>query len=154
MAVILAASSRIFTLQFLLAQKDNVLQPKADVTATEGEAVTLGCEYNTSQTTASLFWYKQDVNDRPRFILSRSTFSLEKTEDGVKNRFKSRLNSTLRSVPLTIEELQPSDSAVYYCALQPTVTGNTKTQDKNLYCANSSTSTRGSQIQSSFVGVK
>uniref|UniRef100_A0A667WLS6 Ig-like domain-containing protein n=1 Tax=Myripristis murdjan TaxID=586833 RepID=A0A667WLS6_9TELE len=100
----------------LWAQKDNVLQPKADVTATEGEAVTLGCEYNTSSTTAYLYWYKQDVKDRPRFILSRSTFSYEKTEDGVKNRFKSRLNSTLRSVPLTIVELQPSDSAVYYCA--------------------------------------
>uniref|UniRef100_A0A667WQL7 Ig-like domain-containing protein n=1 Tax=Myripristis murdjan TaxID=586833 RepID=A0A667WQL7_9TELE len=100
----------------LWAQKDNVLQPKADVTATEGEAVTLGCEYNTSQTTPYLYWYKQDVSDRPRFILSRSKFSLEKTEDGVKDRFKSRLNSTLRSVPLTIEELQPSDSAVYYCA--------------------------------------
>uniref|UniRef100_A0A667ZRB4 Ig-like domain-containing protein n=1 Tax=Myripristis murdjan TaxID=586833 RepID=A0A667ZRB4_9TELE len=138
----------------LWAQKDNVLQPKADVTATEGEAVTLGCEYNTSQTTPYLYWYKQDVNDRPRFILSRSTISFEKTEDGVKDRFKSKLNSTLRSVPLTIEELQPSDSAVYYCALQPTVTGNTKTQDKNLHCANSSTSTRGNQIQWSFIEAK
>uniref|UniRef100_A0A667WQG5 Ig-like domain-containing protein n=1 Tax=Myripristis murdjan TaxID=586833 RepID=A0A667WQG5_9TELE len=138
----------------LWAQKDNVLQPKADVTATEGEAVTLGCEYNTSQTTPYLYWYKQDVSDRPRFILSRSKFSLEKTEDGVKDRFKSRLNSTLRSIPLTIVELQPSDSAVYYCALQPTVTGNTKTQDKNLHCAYSSTSTRGSQIHLSFIEAK
>uniref|UniRef100_A0A667WM47 Ig-like domain-containing protein n=1 Tax=Myripristis murdjan TaxID=586833 RepID=A0A667WM47_9TELE len=110
----------------LWAQKDNVLQPKADVTATEGEAVTLGCEYNTSSTTPYLYWYKQDVSDRPRFILSRSKFSLEKTEDGVKDRFKSRLNSTLRS-------LQPSDSALYYCAVKPTVTGNTQSLYKNLW---------------------
>ncbi|CAK6985013.1 immunoglobulin lambda-1 light chain-like, partial [Scomber scombrus] len=53
------------------AQQDNVLQPKGDVTATEGQTVTLGCQYKTSGTNNNLFWYKQDGNNRPKFILSR-----------------------------------------------------------------------------------
>ncbi|KAI3374112.1 hypothetical protein L3Q82_005928 [Scortum barcoo] len=107
------------------AQKDNVLQPKGDVTVTEGEEVTLPCQYNTTSTTNYLFWYKQDGNNSPKFILSRFTFGEGKTE--ADQRFSSTLNSTLRSVPLKIQKLQLSDSAVYYCALQPTVTGNSKT---------------------------
>uniref|UniRef100_A0A8D0AL91 Ig-like domain-containing protein n=1 Tax=Sander lucioperca TaxID=283035 RepID=A0A8D0AL91_SANLU len=113
------------------AQKDNVLQPKGDVTATEGEAVTLGCQYNSSSTNDYLFWYKQDGNNSPKFILSRFKVGTGKTVD--EEKFSSTLNSSLRSVPLKIQKLQLSDSAVYYCALRPTVTGNTKTLYKNLW---------------------
>uniref|UniRef100_A0A8D0B0C3 Ig-like domain-containing protein n=1 Tax=Sander lucioperca TaxID=283035 RepID=A0A8D0B0C3_SANLU len=117
-----------------LAQKDNVLQPKGDVTATEGEAVTLGCQYNSSSTTSNyLFWYKQDGNNSPKFILSRIQRDEGNTADEFRERFSSTHNSRLRSVPLKIQKLQLSDSAVYYCALQPTVTGNTKTLYKNLW---------------------
>ncbi|XP_053186885.1 T cell receptor alpha variable 38-2/delta variable 8, partial [Scomber japonicus] len=107
--------------------QDNVLQPKGDVTATKGEPVILECEYNTSSTQPNLFWYKQDGNNRPKFILSRYKLDEGNTVDEFKERFSSTLDSTSRSVPLKIQKLQLSDSAVYYCALRPTVTGNTKT---------------------------
>ncbi|XP_038573126.1 uncharacterized protein LOC119901623, partial [Micropterus salmoides] len=99
------------------AQKDNVLQPEGDVTAAEGEPVTLGCLYNSSTTNYYLFWYKQDGNNSPTFILSRFKIGEGKTEDEYKERFSSTLDSTSRSVPLKIQKLQLSDSAVYYCAL-------------------------------------
>uniref|UniRef100_A0A3Q1HB53 Ig-like domain-containing protein n=1 Tax=Anabas testudineus TaxID=64144 RepID=A0A3Q1HB53_ANATE len=110
-----------------LAQKDNVLQPEGDETQTEGDTVTLDCLYNSSSSNDYLFWYKQDGNNRPRFILSRFKIGQGKTEDEFKERFSSRLNSTFRSVPLKIQKLHVSDSAVYYCALRPTVTGNIPT---------------------------
>uniref|UniRef100_A0A669C5Z9 Ig-like domain-containing protein n=1 Tax=Oreochromis niloticus TaxID=8128 RepID=A0A669C5Z9_ORENI len=116
------------------AQKDNVLQAKGEETAAAGGTVTLHCLYNTSSLTGtSLFWYKQDGNNSPTFILSRVSRDDGNTEDEFKERFSSTLDSSIRSVPLKIQKLQLSDSAVYYCALQPTVTGNTKTLYKNLW---------------------
>uniref|UniRef100_A0A8P4KEZ2 Ig-like domain-containing protein n=1 Tax=Dicentrarchus labrax TaxID=13489 RepID=A0A8P4KEZ2_DICLA len=108
------------------AQRDNVLQPKGDVTATEGEEVTLDCQYNSSSSNDYLFWYKQDGNNSPKFILSQ-----DNAADFLKERFNATINKP--SVPLKIQKLQLSDSAVYYCALRPTVTGNTKTLYKNLW---------------------
>uniref|UniRef100_A0A3Q3MT71 Ig-like domain-containing protein n=1 Tax=Labrus bergylta TaxID=56723 RepID=A0A3Q3MT71_9LABR len=95
------------------------------------DAVTLGCQYNSSSSNDYLFWYKQDGNNSPKFILSRFKIGEGKTMKESVERFSSTLDSTLRSVPLKIQKLQLTDSAVYYCALQPTVTGNTTTLYKN-----------------------
>uniref|UniRef100_A0A8C9X8T7 Ig-like domain-containing protein n=1 Tax=Sander lucioperca TaxID=283035 RepID=A0A8C9X8T7_SANLU len=107
------------------SQKDNVLQPKGDVTATEGEAVTLGCQYNSSSINNYLFWYKQDGNNSPK--LKKGSVHRSHGSQGVDATIKNK------SVPLKIQKLQLSDSAVYYCALRSTVTGNTKTLYKNLW---------------------
>uniref|UniRef100_A0A8C2ZRR9 Ig-like domain-containing protein n=1 Tax=Cyclopterus lumpus TaxID=8103 RepID=A0A8C2ZRR9_CYCLU len=112
------------------AQTDSVLQPQAEVAATEGEAVTLGCQYNSSSSNHYLFWYKQDGNNSPKFILSFSK-KVFKAPEFLKDRFDASINKT--SVPLKIQKLHLSDSAVYYCALRPTVTGNTTTLYKNLW---------------------
>uniref|UniRef100_A0A672HFA3 Ig-like domain-containing protein n=1 Tax=Salarias fasciatus TaxID=181472 RepID=A0A672HFA3_SALFA len=114
-----------------LAQKDNVLQPRGEVTADEGHSVTLDCLYNTTSSDYYLFWYKQEGNKSPKFILSRFKVGEGKTED--EEKYSSTLDSSLRSVPLKIQKLELSDSAVYYCALQPTVTGNSSTVDENLW---------------------
>uniref|UniRef100_A0A3Q3EDX9 Immunoglobulin V-set domain-containing protein n=1 Tax=Labrus bergylta TaxID=56723 RepID=A0A3Q3EDX9_9LABR len=89
-----------------MAQKDNVLQPEGDVTATEGEAVTLGCQYNSSSSNYYLYWYKQDGNNSPKFIMSRFKIGEGKTMKEFEERFSSTLDSTLRSVPLKIQKLQ------------------------------------------------
>uniref|UniRef100_A0A674P128 Ig-like domain-containing protein n=1 Tax=Takifugu rubripes TaxID=31033 RepID=A0A674P128_TAKRU len=88
--------------------------------------VTLDCTFQTTDPSPYLFWYKQDGTSRPQFILSRVKGDKGKTEDEFKERFSSTVNSTMKSAPLKIQELQLSDSAVYYCALRPTVTGSSK----------------------------
>uniref|UniRef100_A0A3B3HNC3 Ig-like domain-containing protein n=1 Tax=Oryzias latipes TaxID=8090 RepID=A0A3B3HNC3_ORYLA len=115
-----------------IAQTDNVQQPGGDVTAAEGDTVTLGCHFNSSSSNYYLFWYKQDGSNRPTFILSRFKIGTGTTSEEFKERFSSSLDSESRSVPLKIQKLHVSDSAVYYCALQPTVTGNSKALHKNL----------------------
>uniref|UniRef100_A0A3B3DGD7 Ig-like domain-containing protein n=1 Tax=Oryzias melastigma TaxID=30732 RepID=A0A3B3DGD7_ORYME len=115
------------------AQTDSVQQPGGDVTAAEGDSVTLGCHFNSSLSNYYLFWYKQEGNNRPTFILNRFKTGTGTTAEEFKERFSSSLDSVSRSVPLTIHNLHVSDSAVYYCALQPTVTGNSKTLYKNLH---------------------
>ena len=113
--------------------EDRVIQPPGDVIRTEGDSVTLNCTFETSYNGPTLFWYKQDGNNSPKFILSRIQRDDGNTADEFKERFSSTLNSALKSVPLKIQKLQLSDSAVYYCALQPTVTANSKTLYKNLW---------------------
>uniref|UniRef100_A0A3Q1HWZ3 Ig-like domain-containing protein n=1 Tax=Acanthochromis polyacanthus TaxID=80966 RepID=A0A3Q1HWZ3_9TELE len=107
--------------------EDKVMQPSGDVIAAEGDTVTLDCTFESSYTgQTTLFWYKQEVNDFPKYMLRRDTYGTgDNAPEFQKHRFDAKLNET--SVPLKIQKLQLSDSAVYYCALQPTVTGNSKT---------------------------
>ncbi|XP_039510549.1 immunoglobulin omega chain-like [Pimephales promelas] len=140
--------------------QDNVDQPLREKTSAEGNQVTLLCNYTiTSSANAYLFWYKQLLNRSPTFILSEFTVGKGTTEPDFKKRFSATLDSTSRSVPLTIQDdvilwtvlnklqdfklllkdqlsqstdVSVSDSAVYYCALATTVTGNTSTLYKNL----------------------
>uniref|UniRef100_A0A8C7MJY0 Ig-like domain-containing protein n=1 Tax=Oncorhynchus kisutch TaxID=8019 RepID=A0A8C7MJY0_ONCKI len=94
------------------------------VIATEGGLVTLSCQYNTSANNAYLYWFKHEENDFPKHMLSRYSFGSGDNAAGFKERFDARLDADSKSVPLTIQRVQLSDSAVYYCALQPTVRGN------------------------------
>uniref|UniRef100_A0A671TZA3 Ig-like domain-containing protein n=1 Tax=Sparus aurata TaxID=8175 RepID=A0A671TZA3_SPAAU len=110
---------------------DRVIQPTGDVIAAEGDIVTLGCTFETSGTNPTLFWYEQEGNNFPKFILKCFSKTVEHADDFEKDRFNATIIN--KSVPLKIQKLQLSDSAVYYCALQPTVTGNTKTLYKNLW---------------------
>uniref|UniRef100_A0A672PD90 Ig-like domain-containing protein n=1 Tax=Sinocyclocheilus grahami TaxID=75366 RepID=A0A672PD90_SINGR len=102
--------------------QDRVEQPLGEMTATKGDPVTLQCNYSTIATNAYLFWYKQLPNRSPTFILSEFTIGKGTTEDEFKERFSATLDSKSSTVRLTIKNLRVSDSAVYYCALKPTVT--------------------------------
>uniref|UniRef100_A0A671U3F6 Ig-like domain-containing protein n=1 Tax=Sparus aurata TaxID=8175 RepID=A0A671U3F6_SPAAU len=99
---------------------DRVIQPTGDVIAAEGDTVTLDCTFETSDPSYYLFWYKQDGNNSPKFMLNRPKFGTGNTEKEYEGRFSSKVNSTSNSVPLKIQKVQLSDFAVYYCALQPT----------------------------------
>uniref|UniRef100_A0A674F3E0 Ig-like domain-containing protein n=1 Tax=Salmo trutta TaxID=8032 RepID=A0A674F3E0_SALTR len=102
--------------------EENVRQPTEDALVVEGQPTTLTCLFDTADLSPNLFWYKQQTNSNPIFMLRRDKFSPGETATEFKERFDARLNFTAKSVPLTIQRLQLSDSAVYYCALRPTVT--------------------------------
>jgi len=101
--------------------QDKVEQSYGERTASEGDQVILKCNYTTTSNNPYLFWYKQLPNRSPIFILNKYTFG-GTIEPDFKKRFSATLDSTSRSVPLTIQDVSVSDSAVYYCALRPTVT--------------------------------
>uniref|UniRef100_A0A8C1NB74 Ig-like domain-containing protein n=1 Tax=Cyprinus carpio TaxID=7962 RepID=A0A8C1NB74_CYPCA len=102
--------------------QDKVEQLSREMTANEAAQIMLLCNYSTSSYNSYHYWYKQLENKSPTFILSEFTLGKGTTEDEFKERFSATLNSTSRTVPLVIKNLRVSDSAVYYCALRPTVT--------------------------------
>uniref|UniRef100_A0A8C7TXE8 Ig-like domain-containing protein n=1 Tax=Oncorhynchus mykiss TaxID=8022 RepID=A0A8C7TXE8_ONCMY len=120
--------------------EEAVDQQSGHVTALEGGLVTLSCNYTSSSTSPDLFWYIQSTRDSPQYVLRRDRYSGGSNSDEFKKRFDSRLNFTSSSVLLTIQRLQLSDSAVFYCALKPTVTtGYTASLQKHMELLNDNT---------------
>uniref|UniRef100_A0A3P9JB73 Ig-like domain-containing protein n=1 Tax=Oryzias latipes TaxID=8090 RepID=A0A3P9JB73_ORYLA len=115
--------------------EDKVIQPGGEVIASEGDSLTLNCTFEKTTTHAYLFWYKQEVNSYPKYMLKRGTYGTgEYSPEFEEERFDAELKG--KSVPLKIQKLHVSDSALYYCALQPTVTGNSKALYLNLWSNN------------------
>uniref|UniRef100_A0A3Q3GZL7 Ig-like domain-containing protein n=1 Tax=Labrus bergylta TaxID=56723 RepID=A0A3Q3GZL7_9LABR len=101
--------------------EDRVIQPTEDVFASEGDTVTLDCQFETS-TTLYLFWYRQEMGDFPKYMW-KGYGGFSENAPGISiERYKER-----NRVDLQISSAALTDSAVYYCALRPTVTGNTTT---------------------------
>uniref|UniRef100_A0A3B3ID87 Ig-like domain-containing protein n=1 Tax=Oryzias latipes TaxID=8090 RepID=A0A3B3ID87_ORYLA len=123
--------------------EDKVIQPGREVIAAEGDSLTLNCTFETIDKSAYLFWYKQEVNSYPKYILKRDTYGTnENAPEFKKDRFDAELKD--KSVHLQISSAAVTYSAVYYCVLRPTVTGNSKTLYKNPQSTQYSTlSTRG-----------
>uniref|UniRef100_A0A3Q3E4X3 Ig-like domain-containing protein n=1 Tax=Labrus bergylta TaxID=56723 RepID=A0A3Q3E4X3_9LABR len=92
---------------------------------------TLDCTFETTDTNPFLFWYRQEAGDFPKYMLRCYSNKAENAPGISEDRFKAAING--KSVPLKIQKLQLTDSAVYYCAVRPTVTGNTTTLVKNLW---------------------
>ncbi|KAL2097862.1 hypothetical protein ACEWY4_007069 [Coilia grayii] len=105
----------------MVGGEDSVNQTHGDLNAFGGDTVTIACHYETSANTPSLLWYRHQANGFPEFMLITYTYREGDTEEKFKQRFHSKVDATSKSAPLTIKDLQVSDSAVYYCALQPTV---------------------------------
>uniref|UniRef100_A0A8C7HRB1 Immunoglobulin V-set domain-containing protein n=1 Tax=Oncorhynchus kisutch TaxID=8019 RepID=A0A8C7HRB1_ONCKI len=94
--------------------EESVLQPTEDVMVVEGQPTKLTCLFDTTNQSPYLFWYKQLANGKPIFILRRDIFSPGESATEFKDRFDAHLNVTAKSVPLTIQRGQLSDSAVNY----------------------------------------
>ncbi|CAL1580817.1 unnamed protein product [Knipowitschia caucasica] len=112
--------------------QDTVKQAAGEARVTEGHTHTLICNFTTSLSTNSyLYWYRQKDDDSPKYMMQQTTFG--------SGRYSSEFDESKfgavvvgKSLSLKMEAVDVTDSAVYYCALQPTLTGNTNTLNKNL----------------------
>uniref|UniRef100_A0A3B3HXY0 Ig-like domain-containing protein n=1 Tax=Oryzias latipes TaxID=8090 RepID=A0A3B3HXY0_ORYLA len=105
---------------------------ESNIFSSEELTVTLSCNY--SVTANNLQWYRQDPGSAPRFLLLiTDTKEPSVVEAKPPNpRLTAVLNRERNQFHVNISSAAVTDSAVYYCALQPTVTGNIKTLHKNL----------------------
>nr|XP_055059829.1 uncharacterized protein LOC129443378 [Misgurnus anguillicaudatus] len=92
----------------------------------QGENVILSCNYTGDVN--NLQWYQQHLGSRPDFLVLVTEYS----DPDPSLRLSAKVMKDIKRVDLTISSAEETDSAVYYCAMQPTVTGNTTTLYKNL----------------------
>uniref|UniRef100_A0AAY5EB76 Ig-like domain-containing protein n=1 Tax=Electrophorus electricus TaxID=8005 RepID=A0AAY5EB76_ELEEL len=92
----------------------------------DGDPVTLSCSYSDSNA-YNPQWYRQYPSSGPEFLL----FAYEKNQnnDPILSRITAEVIKAKDQshVNLTISSAAVSDSALYYCAMEPTVTGNPAT---------------------------
>ncbi|KAL7386748.1 hypothetical protein ABVT39_012793 [Epinephelus coioides] len=93
----------------------------------EDTNINLTCKYEGA--IYNIQWYRQYQRSRPEFLLSITEGgSIYPTDSD----FSAHIDKTEKRVDLEINSAKVTDSAVYYCALTPTVTGNNSTLYKNL----------------------
>uniref|UniRef100_A0A4W5K3V5 Ig-like domain-containing protein n=1 Tax=Hucho hucho TaxID=62062 RepID=A0A4W5K3V5_9TELE len=104
--------------------------PCKEVNAPAGSNITLSCNYSSA---VSLQWYLQDPGSAPQYILLILHGSGSPSRaPGLDPRLSVKLNDEKNRVDLEISSAKEKDSAMYYCALTPTVKGNLQTLYKNL----------------------
>uniref|UniRef100_A0A3B4DRS3 Ig-like domain-containing protein n=1 Tax=Pygocentrus nattereri TaxID=42514 RepID=A0A3B4DRS3_PYGNA len=92
---------------------DIIKQNQTSMLLSEGSNATLSCTYDGYVN--SLHWYQQKPGSRPEFLL----LIMES------NRHITKVQN--KRVDLLISSAKSSDSALNYCALEPTVTRNPAT---------------------------
>ncbi|XP_054652936.1 T cell receptor alpha chain MC.7.G5-like [Dunckerocampus dactyliophorus] len=109
-----------------------VNQPTVDMHVVKSNVVMLDCSYEGTSATSYIFWYKKNGQAAPEFILSRFVSGQEKTVSSFDKRFSCSMNASAQRAPLVIEDVQLNDSAIFYCALKPTVTDSSAAHAQKL----------------------
>uniref|UniRef100_A0A3B1J5V7 Immunoglobulin V-set domain-containing protein n=1 Tax=Astyanax mexicanus TaxID=7994 RepID=A0A3B1J5V7_ASTMX len=93
---------------------------ETQIHALKDETVTISYDYKGAD---YLFWYRQYPGSRPEYLMMiyPSTGSVDRPDPPFLQ-FNSTVDSTKTRVNLIISSTAVSDSALYYCALRPTVT--------------------------------
>ncbi|KAG9343107.1 hypothetical protein JZ751_014079 [Albula glossodonta] len=100
--------------------QDEITPTKREVHALESQNLTLSCNYTANNPTY-LYWYRQYPRSKPEFIILTLGTTDDKKKEG---RFTGKNKKESKQVHLELSSAEVTDSALYYCALQPTVTEN------------------------------
>uniref|UniRef100_A0A8D0CRX2 Ig-like domain-containing protein n=1 Tax=Sander lucioperca TaxID=283035 RepID=A0A8D0CRX2_SANLU len=145
---------KLFSLSLCCVPQCSGIKPEStEEHVAEGRNINLTCTYEGDIN--NIQWYRQYQRSRPEFLLYI-------TEGGVIHStgsdFSAHIEKKGKRIDLEISSAkvgyETTDLAVYYCALQPTVTGNTKTLYKNFGATitqYSTTSTRGSHTLLNYI---
>uniref|UniRef100_A0A3P9BUW3 Ig-like domain-containing protein n=1 Tax=Maylandia zebra TaxID=106582 RepID=A0A3P9BUW3_9CICH len=94
------------------------LTQKASETVQPGQRLTITCQVSYSVTGRWTAWIRQPAGKGLEWIGSRVGATLA-YKDSLKNKFSISLDSSSNTVTLTGQNMQPEDTAVYYCARDP-----------------------------------
>ncbi|XP_035264005.1 uncharacterized protein LOC118222483 [Anguilla anguilla] len=95
----------------------SIIQPDAPVRARIGGTVTLPCFY-TAQEELDISWFKKPLGLKPQLIVILLYYQSDPDFlDEFKNSARFSAEAAKGSFNLTVSQVEPSDSATYYCAI-------------------------------------
>uniref|UniRef100_A0A667WCW5 Immunoglobulin V-set domain-containing protein n=1 Tax=Myripristis murdjan TaxID=586833 RepID=A0A667WCW5_9TELE len=101
----------------------------------EGSNVTLSYKYSKTATGGDEFyWYRQDPGKPPEFLFFHLGTGSGARKADPNSGLHIKVNEEKTQMDLEISSAAVTHSALYYCAVRPTVTGNTQSLYKNLSC--------------------
>uniref|UniRef100_A0A3Q0TCB3 Ig-like domain-containing protein n=1 Tax=Amphilophus citrinellus TaxID=61819 RepID=A0A3Q0TCB3_AMPCI len=96
---------------------EQLTQP-ASVTVQPGQRLTITCQVSYSVSSYYTGWIRQPAGKRLEWI-GRVAGSSTDYKDSLKSKFSISADSSSNTVTLIGQNVQPEDSAVYYCAREP-----------------------------------
>uniref|UniRef100_A0A8C3S6C6 Ig-like domain-containing protein n=1 Tax=Chelydra serpentina TaxID=8475 RepID=A0A8C3S6C6_CHESE len=99
-----------------LLTRERVMQTQGQLEKLGGQTVTLECTFSTGNQYYYLFWYRLERSGAMDFLFRIDENNDE--ENGAGRRFSAEFRESSKFFSLTIKELEPTDSAMYFCALQ------------------------------------
>ncbi|CAJ1076842.1 immunoglobulin mu heavy chain [Xyrichtys novacula] len=97
---------------------EQLTQP-ASVTVQPGQRLTLTCQVSYSLSSSRTHWIRQPEGEGLEWIISGHVGHSTQYKDSLRNKFSLDLDSSSKTVTLNGQNMQPEDSAVYYCARDP-----------------------------------
>uniref|UniRef100_A0A3B3Q4L4 Ig-like domain-containing protein n=1 Tax=Paramormyrops kingsleyae TaxID=1676925 RepID=A0A3B3Q4L4_9TELE len=125
------------------ARADKVNQSTL-IISPEGDKAVLTCSHDITRFN-SMYWYVQHPNKAPEPLIHGYDVVLPK------GRFSMEVNRTERLTNLSISDSRTEDTAVYYCAVEPTVTQSVCLMlQKHSYSFSENQQTAGAHQRHSF----
>uniref|UniRef100_A0AAQ5YZ42 Ig-like domain-containing protein n=1 Tax=Amphiprion ocellaris TaxID=80972 RepID=A0AAQ5YZ42_AMPOC len=90
-------------------------QPES-VTVQPGQRLSITCQVSYSVSSWRTHWIRQPAGKALEWISSARVGYTSYYKDSQKNKFSISLDSSSKTVTLNGQNMQPEDSAVYYCA--------------------------------------
>uniref|UniRef100_A0A3B5PT37 Ig-like domain-containing protein n=1 Tax=Xiphophorus maculatus TaxID=8083 RepID=A0A3B5PT37_XIPMA len=95
----------------------------ASITVQPGQRLTISCQVSYDLDIYWTAWIRQPAGKGLEWIGRDTEF-----KNSLKNKFGGSLDSSSRTVTLNGQNMQPEDSAVYYCARQRTTVTQTSSK--------------------------
>ena len=99
--------------------KCETLTQPASVTVQPGQRLTITCQVSYSVSGYYTAWIRQPAGKGLEWIGMAAVGATSYYKDSLKNTFSIDIDSSSKTVTLNGQNVQPEDTAVYYCARDP-----------------------------------
>uniref|UniRef100_A0A3B4WVF4 Ig-like domain-containing protein n=1 Tax=Seriola lalandi dorsalis TaxID=1841481 RepID=A0A3B4WVF4_SERLL len=94
----------------------NMLTQPASMTVQPGQRLIITCQVSYALTSYRTHWIRQPAGKGLEWIGSAHAGYTSYYKDSLKNKFSIETDSSSKTVTLNGQNVQPEDTAVYYCA--------------------------------------